>query len=1263
MITILSLNARGLRSREKMHCILTTVKCDIFCIQETNWDNTLVNQVKKLWKGPVYCAHGTASACGVVILCRESAFEKIVCVHQESAGRMVVVDLERNGEKYRIINVYAPNVEKERKIFFKKIPRWCNNQCLVIGDLNVVLSKRDLSTQNVYKEDASRQIIYNVITDNNLVDIWRILNPNKRCYSRQQIVQGKLKQTRIDLCLVSSALASQIKHAEYSSSRWSDHSFLEVRVGVPGESRNGGLWCFNCSLLEEDKFRNKIRKLLKAMTEELPFAEDVIEWWEEAKLRIKKACINYSKQKRWLEKREELETKKQISIELEKMEENPDYDISRYVILKNKSDEIEIKRCRGAMIRSRAKNIMEGEKCTAYFLGLEKKKQCKVAIKELINEKNETVTELSEILGTVQSYYKKLFTREGITEENMELTTSSIQNKISGEDKDWCDSQLTEKEIEAAMNNLNKNKSPGTDGLSGEFYEAFKDSLAPILFRIYNNMQSRNCTPETLTLGLITIIYKNRGDRSLLENYRPISLLNTDYKILAKVLANRLKSVIASIINWSQAYSIPGRDITDTILSVKETINHMTKQGGIYLGVDLEKAFDRVEHQFLWAVLSKFGFGNNFINWIKLLYNNAYSCVKCNGFITDKIQIQRSVRQGCPLSSLLYSLVAEPLALLINQDRQIKGIISPAGAESKILQYADDTNITIKDENSIDRVLTHIAEYSKASGAKININKTEIMYCGEMVRLPGRWHFREAGESVKVLGVHLGKDQGAARDKSWRELLDKIKNKLNLWKMRGLTLRGKVVVVNSLVLSKITHILSVYDMPSQYLTEINSSISAFLWGSKRNLIAHKTIISDHRNGGLKLIDIMTKKQALRIKIIQKYLQISNKHPWRDYFHKSVSSIGHCEKHNLCQIHPKKQYDHLCPFYREVFEAWGLARPLLQVKTDNRAQLLQLPILHNPEVKHMGSSLSCSSLTQAGIHRFKDILNKQGQIDKDTLLTTLRRKITGFKKKQIINTCEKIEAGLPPEWRQAFLKTGGKVQDDALTFLLSTGPNTKNIQETTTKFWYNSFLRQITKRPTSEVHWQKAFPNKNIPSIWHNIYPTLSNPKCVNTDYKIRHRRIFTGVILHQINKNVYGRDCTVCKEKEEDIEHLFLKCPACIRFTEQVKNLLMDCCSLKIPDGNDGKWILLFGLTEKVRGKNNKLINILLATARHTIYTARNYKLYENKDIDRWTFFANSLKHYIRTIYTVKPAHFKRTFQDNAHLMIITAEDDLVFNF
>lgn len=223
--------------------------------------------------------------------------------------------------------------------------------------------------------------------------------------------------------------------------------------------------------------------------------------------------------------------------------------------------------------------------------------------------------------------------------------------------------------------------------------------------------------------------------------------------------------------------------------------------------------------------------------------------------------------------------------------------------------------------------------------------------------------------------------------------------------MRGLTLRGKVVVVNSLVLSKLTHTLSVYNMPSRFLTDINNCISAFLWGSKKNLIAHKTIISDHKNGGLKLVDIITKKQALRVKIIQKYLQTSNNHVWKDYFQKSVASIGHCGDYNLCQIHPKKQYCHLGPFDKKVFEAWRLVRPLLKVKAENKTQVLQLPFLHNPEITYLSNSLACSSLAQAEMHRVRDILGKQGQIDTEKILNVMRKRELDSKENKSL-TCAK-----------------------------------------------------------------------------------------------------------------------------------------------------------------------------------------------------------------------------------------------------------------
>lgn len=267
------------------------------------------------------------------------------------------------------------------------------------------------------------------------------------------------------------------------------------------------------------------------------------------------------------------------------------------------------------------------------------------------------------------------------------------------------------------------------------------------------------------------------------------------------------------------------------------------------------------------------------------MYTNAESKVKCNGHFTDYFSLQRSVRQGCPLSSLLYSLAAEPLAILIKQDANIEGIRSPSGNTDKIFQYADDTTITVQNEESLDLVIKHLHTYGLASGAKINFSKSEIMYCGEAARTPSRWTFREVGDTIKVLGVHLGKQQEAARDETWKNTVSKIQKQLNLWKQRKLTIKGKIIIVTSLIISKIIYPLSVYDLPNPTLNRLNSGISTFIWKHKRN-VAHKTIIAPYKQEGLNLIDISSKKQAIRIKLITRSLTSLIKYTWHDYFQQS-----------------------------------------------------------------------------------------------------------------------------------------------------------------------------------------------------------------------------------------------------------------------------------------------------------------------------------------------------------------------------------------
>uniref|UniRef100_A0A7N8WYI6 Reverse transcriptase domain-containing protein n=1 Tax=Mastacembelus armatus TaxID=205130 RepID=A0A7N8WYI6_9TELE len=371
-----------------------------------------------------------------------------------------------------------------------------------------------------------------------------------------------------------------------------------------------------------------------------------------------------------------------------------------------------------------------GERNTGFFLGLEKVRQKGAYLRKIRDGRGEVCTETVEVMAAVQSFYERLFRKQGRCGRDLERAMASMSKVISREGREDCDRDLSLLEVEGEIGRLKANKSPGVDGLPAEFYQAYKRQVSPILLEVFRGMERLQQLPPAFAKGVITLIYKNKGERERLENYRPISLLNTDYKILARILATRLQAVAGEVVSKSQTYSIPGRSIADSILTVRSILSKMTGEGGILLSIDLEKAFDRVEHGFLQAVLGKCGLGERFRAWVDLLYRDATSCVKCNGMLTDSFRLERSVRQGCPLSPLLYALAAEPLAAMIEQDGKIVGIQTPRGRQVKLVQFADDISIMVKDSSSVERVVEILKIYEGASGAKVNMEKSEIRFCG-----------------------------------------------------------------------------------------------------------------------------------------------------------------------------------------------------------------------------------------------------------------------------------------------------------------------------------------------------------------------------------------------------------------------------------------------------------------------------------------------------------------------------------------------------
>ena len=239
--------------------------------------------------------------------------------------------------------------------------------------------------------------------------------------------------------------------------------------------------------------------------------------------------------------------------------------------------------------------------------------------------------------------------------------------------------------------------------------------------------------PPSQRQGVITLICKDPAKADTLNNWRPISLINTDYKILSKVLTLRLRKIIGEIIHPDQTCIIPGRTIQDNVHLIRNLVEYTNGKYMLaaIISLDQSKTFDRVSHEYLFNVLRNFGLKSHFISLIKLLYTDVESRVLVNGYISNEFPVQRSVRQGCSLSPLLYVLCIKHFAHRIRMDPMIKGIPLPGTTETAtICQYADDTNLFISDIRSVKYILKLVNFYEKASGASLSKDKTFGMWLG-----------------------------------------------------------------------------------------------------------------------------------------------------------------------------------------------------------------------------------------------------------------------------------------------------------------------------------------------------------------------------------------------------------------------------------------------------------------------------------------------------------------------------------------------------
>ena len=224
-----------------------------------------------------------------------------------------------------------------------------------------------------------------------------------------------------------------------------------------------------------------------------------------------------------------------------------------------------------------------------------------------------------------------------------------------------CEGMVTLAECYGSLNSFKPNKSPGSDGLPAEFYLAFWTEIGPKLAECLNFCKNKGQLSLSQRRGMITLLEKKGKDSTQIKNWRPVALLNTDYKILTKSISRRLEKHIANLINPDQSGFVSGRYIGKSIKFVVDIIekNDGEDKEGIILQLNFEKAFDSVEWEFMFEVLRKFNLWEDFISLVKCCYTNIFSCVSNNGFTTNWFELFSGMMQGCPLSCLLFILCAE----------------------------------------------------------------------------------------------------------------------------------------------------------------------------------------------------------------------------------------------------------------------------------------------------------------------------------------------------------------------------------------------------------------------------------------------------------------------------------------------------------------------------------------------------------------------------------------------------------------------------
>ena len=538
------------------------------------------------------------------------------------------------------------------------------------------------------------------------------------------------------------------------------------------------------------------------------------------------------------------------------------------------------------------------------------------------------------------------------------------------------------------------------------------------------------------------------------------------------------------------------------------------------------------------------GFMDQFCNWIKVIYTDPKAFIKINGFLSETVHIQRGIRQGCPLSCLVFIICTEFMSLYLKQSENIHGIKvnvdHDTTTELRITQYADDTCLFLKDIDQVPVAINVVKMFSNISGLCLNLTKTEGLCIGSIANVyPLNDAIKWPKTPIRYLGIYIGNDSLACEVQNWTLKIEQIQKLTDSWRTRRLTLQGKILILKTLAIPKLVYPASLLPIPGDLVKNVNKILYSFIWG-KTEKVKRKVLINEYEYGGLKMIDLESHLMALKAAWIPRIYDGLD-YEWTCLANKYLNQCtGGLLPH--MSFSDKKHFQRvnaIPAFYQEVITSYCKANKPEDILS--KSDLYKQCIWGNRKLTVNGHCLYSQSFIDTGYIHIGDVLQLNGKFRTD-----IYGKLNC--KQHYMRTISLIQTVLKPFKHLRF--SDEPVQTNEADIMM-------NIYDKKCKWFYLHILKQKAVKAQVIKKWSASLGSD---IKWGVVYEMkIKNQleiKIADFNYKLLNNILPTGCNLHRWKKRE-STSCIYCNEELHDSRHLLFECPHVSTLWQNISNVLV----------------------------------------------------------------------------------------------------------